>query len=517
MVSEKKRRIVFAPIASLPRRAVLHWAILFTYLGLSELASPSHAAWTPIKPANWISYNHSYKIGGGSGVFEQPDDRNCSGTCPRYSNYLYYKRNYTGNAWTDYMDLRMTSFSTEPGFDHLDSQYSSQTGAPSVPFWMPLLQGAEQGPLTFYTDSTETYPGFAADQIRVFSSRSSMYNTPNSLGNNVTTVGVLLGQNDVIDFSFLLPSGHHSALALVVEDPNADFDLYVRCGAKPTETSFDWKSWYDGSQDFVHIDSCENQTIYASVVSFSGAGPFKLYRKDHRSDNGHVAIRASLHWGPPSNDPNVSSVATALRQGAKRIFSASAGQIFVNSIDLYRESCDTASNCGGQGCNVCYKDIPSDCGDASTFNPYPWAELLGSSTDSCIGGNWNNGVIINSFIDRAQDGFEASRILMHELGHYFWHLSDQYQWSGGIRYFVCGHSVEGQERRPFLNTFCNYTDHARDPDPGAPAPTMTSDYEQAVANGYGIAWDAAVSGFSQDQYDFADFIRAASFNNVTVH
>lgn len=76
---------------------------------------------------------------------------------------------------------------------------------------------------------------------------------------------------------YLLKSDAGQRLIVNLSGPlDADFDLYVKYGKRPTNNDYDWKSISGSSQETITIDTTQKGSYYLMVFSYRGSGEFTL-------------------------------------------------------------------------------------------------------------------------------------------------------------------------------------------------------------------------------------------------
>src|SRR4051812_29640478 len=106
---------MFTP--TLRRLALIAPAFLWG-LALTRSARATFAIVQPPTCPAAVNIPWNYQIGGTSGVFELPQDPNCSaGDCPHYINNLSNLRYFTANAWVGSVKSYAVRFETELNYD----------------------------------------------------------------------------------------------------------------------------------------------------------------------------------------------------------------------------------------------------------------------------------------------------------------------------------------------------------------------------------------------------------------
>jgi hypothetical protein len=429
----------------------------------------------------------TYRVGGGTGVFDLPSDPNCGPTpgnpCPHYINNL---RNFThvgANRFVERIDFRVDAFDSELCCDVLNLSRAglartSLRGTPALG-WYPLPADgtsleAKPAFLEFATDLSVTRQGFNLGAVRVCCGTPD--NDPMILSQSMRFSGVLLGDRDTVYYrTFNLGASQHQTLVLNGA-PGTDFDLYLRCGALPTGTQFDFRGFSADSQEHLEIPQfCA--AMFVAVNSFRGAGKYDLYMAFHRPGSHHT-MTAGFDFAATA--AQIGQFASTLQGAARRFFGATEGQHSIDRIDLFTNR--DCGNCNGAACDICFRNAPGT-----------------ANSPVCRAGT------INVF----QSYFGSPAGVAHEFGHRWFCLGDEYvngnQWQ-------CGHSIMAN---PFgdQHNFCYDGDHPRDPLPGAPPTGLASAWRQA-SNARVISSEISST---PDNYDFADFDFNGAVGVVIVH
>lgn len=341
------------------------------------------------------------------------------------------------------------------------------------------------GVLNFHTDYSVTKDG-----ARINAARVCCQSTVPSGGSGSSYVrpylryqGALLGTNDVVylyadNGQGEFPScGNHKTLAVWSDTPGTDFDVYVRCNVRPTETQWDYIGYSVGSQEFVHIPggecTCPGSWNIA-VHSYSGSGQFNLVWAEHYPSQ-HRNITAGTDFSASSSQMDVFE--NTLRGAARRFFGATEGTQMIARIDL----CNNAScnNCGGSKCNLCFHN------------------QNGTANSPICGSSWVD-------VYQTYHGYPAG--IAHEWGHKYFCAEDEYEEGSGLHY--CGHSIMNSS--PYLNDFCyeysaSHSDHGKDRDPGISQTSLDAAWTQAYNAGV-TPWIPAETpdSYNYENFDFND-------------
>ncbi len=300
------------------------------------------------------------------------------GTGANYINHQQFYGSLTANPYVIEAYFRVAKFSTEPAYDGLAWNVSNtdnlsqaanpaMTGTPYTPgtwFGYSSIAGLENAPIRwqFYADGTVNSTGIAFDYVKVCCSQNpgTRYNAASLLTNGERQSGILLGTGDVVYFT--LPGSTPEltnktySLALRGNTPSNDYDLYVRCGAYPTEfnSQLIGNSW--DTQEFLNFGSMScASTWYVAVRSFRGGGTFNIVANE-RYKSQDVELHVGLTYSASAAE--LSTLQNRLRQGVGKWYGANEGRIYVQTVHLYNATgpdcgLPNLNSCGGNRCNVC--------------------------------------------------------------------------------------------------------------------------------------------------------------------
>lgn len=223
-----------------------------------------------------------------------------SGGGLNYSNNISNTRHFFANSYVDSVEFHATIFQTEATYDRLSLKQGSNASYimshnTTTPFWTNYTGGSTLTDvlqyrgvaMNFKTDSSITKRGFAIDKVRVKCRATAGSNLPNGVmipGQRHT--GVLLAQDDVVNFTYYSPiAGHRVNIALWGPPAaNRDIDLYVRCGAMPTPSSFSQAAVYPGTTAFLSVTTSVCADPYALRITVhnkgTAAAPFNIMGAD---------------------------------------------------------------------------------------------------------------------------------------------------------------------------------------------------------------------------------------------
>ncbi len=491
----------------------------------------------PVKPAtcpattevNW-SYNVS-SVGqcSGSGCSQDhgwmlPSDPNHPNN---YINNLNNDTNISGNEYIHKFGFRVASFNLETFYDFVDVLHfgggqhltgGSNYGNP-ISGWYDYDTSTngnigslprDQFRIRFHSDGSVEDTGVYLDRARVCTNNPNLtlLNTERVIGPYSRASGVLLGAGDVAYFSASVGSRKngdtcslaHDTFALWADPslPN-DFDMYVRCGAQPTPTQYDYVGYSNDNQEFVHATTANcpcGSDWHIAVVSYQGSGWFNLvnhkhYASEHRSS---ITARNTLIC-PPINQTTRGLMKTEISRGFKHFFGANEGTRYWDTIHFD----PVGGNASDIWIHSCANGRPNSdvCRSGFTCNF--------TTCHVSLYGNWYDGPTLS-----------------HELGHHVNCLKDEYEDDVGTE---CGHSIMGSQF--YTNTnYCYCTnqpsgenrcaweagDHGYDTTPEFLTPLTT-----------GTAWinliaRAPTVGMFQtpDNYDYTTFDFNGMYGVVTV-
>jgi hypothetical protein len=387
---------------------------------------------------------------------EMPFDPNCAvGTCPHYTNNIYYWRSVIANRNVKQFEFRVDYFETEFGYDWLD--YWEYQGSATrlwgsvAPGWKNITSSSvlQHKPVEFRfrTDSSVSRPGFRIGRARVCCQNTGGYiETDAPMRQSFRQTGVLLGTNDVVWMHVPVgPSGQ--TRNLVLWGTGQDFDIYVRCNALPSATAFDFVGNSGNSQEFrtwVEPGGCTYPgTWYIAVHSYAGSGQFSVVPSTMFNTKSVSNIRAGVDF--LATQAQLNTFANTLSQGGRQFYGQTEGQFLLRNFNLYNNTGANCTNCGGAICTVCFKNA------AGTAE-----------------------VKANGQIDMFQSYWGDPEGFAHELGHWGLFVPDEYagpQW-------LCGHSNMafpwGSQNNHCFFYDSGRNDHGKDGTPWAPAPGSNS-------------------------------------------
>jgi hypothetical protein len=282
----------------------------------SGVANAAVAAFIPIQCAGWQAVNFNISTQAAPGTSRLAMDRkppvtctpNAWGNCPHYPSKAEWRRSVLANQYVSQIWYHFSMFSTEANNDFffLDKWNLSSSNYPNIVSESGAIGGhwltsgtrtsssllTEPDRLGFISQANSissgvTGPGFTIDTVDV---QCSGFNSwpPATLTPAERTSGVLLGDGDVV-YAKIYALNTHANLALWGDSGNtasADFDLFARCNALPTDTTFTARSFHSLSFEMLHLDpaQCSGGVWYIAVHSWQGAGMFNLMTTRHTTD-----------------------------------------------------------------------------------------------------------------------------------------------------------------------------------------------------------------------------------------
>nr|WP_243436148.1 PKD domain-containing protein [Acanthopleuribacter pedis] len=82
-----------------------------------------------------------------------------------------------------------------------------------------------------------------------------------------TQPGLNAAQNAMLFYKLVVPEGNDS-VTVTLGEGSGDADLYIREGAKPTGSAFDFRSWNTGNNESIRIDSAGGKTWYLMIHAY---------------------------------------------------------------------------------------------------------------------------------------------------------------------------------------------------------------------------------------------------------
>ncbi len=308
--------------------------------------------------------------------------------------------------------------------------------------------------------------------------------------------GLLIETDDVVYFKDSGPFSSAQGLNYVIgsaDYASHDFDLFVRCNARPTIEQFDYVSRSGSSDEFIHIPAagnyCLNGTVYIAVHSWQGSGAFYIVKS---------AIKpASVHNLVACTDFNADAtqqweIINSLTTAGRLYYGMTEGQSMVNRFDFY----NNVSNCiysSPTMCDICYTSQTWTKPGSCASNPNMHVTIYGNSS-----GVW----------------YSNNRLLTHEMAHCWWSQSDEYEPDPDKPDEVipqCGHSIMGDLAIDNYNV-CTVHNHEKDKHPLAGDSGEDPGWENV--SWYGLAVNIPTKTPDNTAYYYHEFVHAGSSSTV---
>jgi len=411
-------------------------------------------------------------------------------TSPNYINNLSYWNNVYANKFVSRIEFRFASFTTESWVDLLHIRelgvgaWWSMSGNVASGTWLGFASSTSlqhrPAELHFVTDFSGGMTGFNIDKARVCCKLPAGPATPfNNLSPGQRHGGLLLGTNDHVDLTVpSTPSGTNRNL-MMWHSSGRNFNVYVRCNAMPTPTTFDFAGLSTDVKEFLSLapSFCPFPGTWNIVVhSNSGSGQFHITTAAMKHE--HVrSLRVGttyLYSSFPAGASQRDFIKSALLRASALLFGATEGQMLVNQYDVWNLGCSPipGSSCGGQICDVCITDESGQ--STASFNQPP--------------------VLIKTHPNYDYE------VIAHELGHYLLGLPDEYlnTMPPTTDPQQCAHSLMSQHFGS-NNNFCIPSDHNRD----APKSFLSTNTQSVWTLLNGVFTNTY--NFTPDNYDYATF------------
>lgn len=377
------------------------------------------------------------------------DWQKASGTS-NLSNHLRYEGTLAANPNVSLLRLWASSFNLENGYDKfsLIDQYGTTDYTGSMVG--PLNAYPANGGIASYRLTTDSSVGSSGFNMSWVSASC----TPGRSDFDVTTpdflthVGVLLATQDTVYHrTSPAPSGSDINVALWRDTDAVDFDLYARCGARPTPTTHYAVSWQSGAHEYLQLPAaaCPSGAWFFAVNSYSGSGAYKLlwnYAKTGGEQN--------VCYFNEATTAQKQQFQTTFYNAQRILFGMTQGE-FVQPVFALKPE----SQCVPSAVNI---SITSSC----------------AGSPSPFGGSYS---FPFAYVKICPDCWANPNCVAHELGHGYLGLADEYNASGSPN---CGHSIMNSAFWGWNTDLCNSSNHGRDPSPGVPGNTATPAWDQAV-------------------------------------
>jgi hypothetical protein len=477
-------------------------------LAASLFTSPSQVT-AQFAPITCSSSSWSTVAGFAYSTDEFASDPNCvaSGAdpCPHYIPNYQNLRYLLANRYVNQVELRFSRIDTESGYDYLDygtvTSPSSVTGNPATPSTQTfsLASGdslqATATMLRFRSDSVVSDEGVTIDQARVRCTATGD-DFARLIPWNFRQTGMLLGTNDVV-YSTALPSAtFDQALAVWGGAAGLNVDVYARCNARPTATTYNYSSKTQvAGEDFIVLPdgTCSGGTWHIAFHAQAGAGAFHFMLSPYDSANTPNVEIATLRVGTgfAATPAQYAALGDTVQRAARMLYGASEGAIQIGTIHMYNNgSCGSCAP-GGGNCHICFDDAP---GTGQCCDVFP------TGPDENGAANPHGRIMI---LASYTFGYNIAGVT-HEMGHGYmsgtnW-MTDEYGYGAPPNGWNCGHSIMGKLAD---HNVCQQTNHGLDRQPGSLPEPSSSGHDDLYNNGY-TPWRPP-SGYSPDYYDFGTF------------
>jgi hypothetical protein len=463
---------------------------------LVMVSSTAHAQFAPIacSPSTYVTVpGYTFNTD------EFGADPNCVATtgdpCPHYIPNFHNFRYFLANRYVRDVELRFSQIDTEGPYDTLEygewPTLSSVTGSIPTPttrvFTVPTNDSLQASPtlLEWTSDDGNADEGVTIDQVRVRCSSTGSDNARLTSWNYRTT-GLLLGTNDVMYAATFGFSNIAQSIAVWSPAAGLDADVYVRCNARPTATTWTYSTQTQVLGDFLVMPAgeCAGGVWHMAFVSGSGSGAFQFmlspYYPNHQQNTEVAHIRVGTQ--PALGGATFAQIGSVVRDAARLLYGISEGGIQIGTISMFNNGdCDSCEP-GGGNCHICFVNSPGTGYCCDNFPTGP-DELGLPNPHGRI-------QIFNSY-------FNSVRGVAHEMAHGYMFIWDEYT-GGGTP--LCGHSITGTLA---CDGICQTNNHGLDRAPGQPPPGGLADSVEFFNNGF-TPWQPQTD-YNPDMHHFTDF------------
>lgn len=401
------------------------------------------------------------------------------GTC--YANDINHLRSISANHYVRRIDLWADRFRTETNYDYVELRGAFGVGATRLSGSSPALQwhtfidpfgyGLQYLPMymQFITDATVSFTGFLFSDIRVCCGAAGATDPALPVALGARNAGVLLGNNDVVYFKFNTSSATGAptdylniTLYADVLTHTHDFDLYARCGAKPTPTQWDFRSNNPRSEEFLtfpqNAAGCPHPgTWWFAVHSYSGKGLFNfVVNAQKKSMRGEIAV--GITWDALAGG-QFDAVRFGMLNAIRAYYGLTEGQHYISKIHIYNNVPFTFDGggyplctCGSDTCQFCFLNWGAGGAQAWPCNPQ------GTSIS-----NFAWGWYFSSTTPCSAEGCVFEPAVMHEFGHLAFCQGDENEVPAPGGTGPCGpgggcmHSAMSEA----FYEFCNASNHGK--------------------------------------------------------
>lgn len=313
--------------------------------------------------------------------------------------------------------------------------------------------------------------GFLLDQIQVTPVSGMRRGRQNPITIQIydQIIGVLLGgleANSEDSIHFIVESSTNPQ-TLAVWMPNAavsvhDIEAFARCGRKPTRGDGGFQvtkqSANSGEPMFLDLPVCSDG--WHIVISSTGTTNHivNIIAGEHynQANRDLQIMRVGIENTPASNTER-DIIKNTIRQAVWRFYGATGGSFLIRNIQYTENSCSNV--------HICIRNRPRP-GLGGCTTPSAAANLSQGNLHIC----WN----LQNLAPGASDNpsITVARTIVHEMGHAFAHLPDEY-WSSndfakicgvsGVQIRRCSHSTMGYQWTA-RNSLCTDSTHAQVPE-----------------------------------------------------
>jgi hypothetical protein len=447
---------------------------------------------------------------------------NASGYSPadRYANNIDYGWQMWFSSNVTQVQLVFSRFELESGYDKflisdrngtmvltgvLDN-YGFQT------YTTPALFPVQDDPsyddnflnLRFTSDVSVDDVGWALKGVNVWCGTSNQpalqRSTVSQYHANMQLNGVLLGSGDVRYFKTLQKAGNGLFIHVKPDTPYRgrtayDLDLYVSpTDPFPSPTSNTQSSTRGTNckdrpypipgftqedtmcEDAVYVQPVSyDRIVYWAVRSFSGAGAYRAYANNVAKTLAFTVGVEGVNyksWAPQGQTPmdQTQNILNLLRASSGAFYQATDGTAVISRWEIYNnvpKVTDNVYGCGGSPCNIRLVTF-GEGGSCSRGYGLGGAASCGFSVlqGSVYDGQWWGNLAAG----------EAALGIVHELGHCYYNMTDEYDGcppNGGAKVggIFDGHSIMNSSHREFLDArwptswpqdFCTDSNHRKD-------------------------------------------------------
>ncbi len=256
-------------------------------------------------------------------------------------------------------------------------------------------------------------------------------------------VGVLQGSDDVIFVRFpglyLYPSIRTIAMKQANSaESDADFDMYLRCGAKPTKTIYDHVANAGVVSEYLSVaDPCLGDW-YLAIHSKRGAGTFHLQLAGHpiqlhfsRNNSAQRQLRVGFYRSDADTEV-LSVLRDSLIGGAKRLYAMTEGRVIIEDYWFYTFSTDCI--CDGLECDICFVH-DEDTSDALTHLGYSDPTPRSAAFAIAAGNSLGSMIIM----------LQGKRTMFTPQGYGWYKQGGSWLMSSGTAFSACMTSMKSQE------------------------------------------------------------------------